>query len=187
MNWKWKINTDQHIPRRAELFPGTLRFLVKIFGLFHFPFLWSKKNEELLSNFLRTHPHSSWHVLFWCCCYFHFHLFQVFSSGPLFALPYCHQFLAPIKTILSWHHKITFFCRWTFPVSFWDKTCVDNSGTLVYTGEQRCGIYQSTTTIRKHDMFSGPFQRSNVIIEFHPFLIQARLPYLEDCQKSIER
>ena len=182
MNWKWKINTDQHIPRRAELFPWTLRFLVKIFGLFHFPFLWSKKNEELLSNFLRTHPHSSWHVLFWCCCYFHFHLFQVFSSGPLFALPYCHQFLAPIKTILSWHHKITFFCRWTFPVSFWDKTCVDNSGTLVYTGEQRCGIYQSTTTIRKHDMFSGPFQRSNVIIEFPLFLIQARLPYLEDCQ-----
>ena len=52
MNWKWKINTDQHIPRRAELFPGTLRFLVKIFGLFHFPFLWSKSMKHYWSKFL---------------------------------------------------------------------------------------------------------------------------------------
>ena len=147
-----------------------------------------QKVWRIINQITKGHAHFRTDI----CCFdavviFIFILFQVFSSGPLFALPYCHQFLAPIKTILSWHHKITFFCRWTFPESFWDKTCVDNSGTLVYTGEQRCGIYQSTTTIRKHDMFSGPFQRSNVIIEFHPFLIQARLPYLEECQKSIEQ
>ena len=105
-----------------------------------------KKYEELLIKIPREWADMSCSD---AVVIFIFILFQVFSSGPLFALPYCHQFLAPIKTILSWHHKITFFCRWTFPVSFWDKTCVDNSGTLVYTGEQRCGIYQSTPNHQK--------------------------------------
>ena len=95
--------------------------------------------------------------------------------GPLFALPYCHQFLAPIKTILSWHHTITFFCRWTFTKSFGTKQAQIIFG-LLFTPGQRCrGIYQSTPTIRKHDMFSGPLQRSNVVIEFYHFLVQGRL------------
>ena len=95
--------------------------------------------------------------------------------GPLFALPYCHQFLAPIKTILSWHHKITFFCRWTFTKSFGTKQAQIIFGLLFTPGQRCCGIYQSTPTIRKHDMFSQPLQRSNVLIEFHHFLVQGRL------------
>ena len=91
--------------------------------------------------------------------------------GPLFALPYCHQFLAPIKTILSWHHKITFFCRWTFTKSFGTKQAQIIFGLLFTPGQRCCGIYQSTPTIRKHDMFSRPLQRSNVVIEFYHFLV----------------
>ena len=69
--------------------------------------------------------------------------------GPLFALPYCHQFLAPIKTILSWHHKITFFCRWTFTKSFGTKQAQIIFG-LLFTPGQRCrGIYQSTPNHQK--------------------------------------
>lgn len=62
-----------------------------------------------------------------------FILFPRFPE-PLFALPYCHQFLAPIKTILSWHHKITVFLPVNFHKVFWDKTSADNFWTFVYSG-----------------------------------------------------
>ena len=106
--------------------------------------------------------------------YLIFILFPRFP-GPLFALPYCHQFLAPIKTILSWHHKITFFCRWTFTKSFGTKQAQIIFGLLFTASQRCCGIYQSTPTIRKHDMFSEPLQRSNVVIEFYQFIVQGKL------------